>query len=149
VGDEVGVSGTVKSGSYYLRAIQIEVRRNGDSAHGFKLDRKDFTTASKTTSYSLSGIKEFVVGATYPCTGCNKEEKLDVGSHTVIIYVGLYDENGNKVNMTDNGYDYRTEITSIQGYLSAGTYYVKVGTNMNNNSGFTITKLYFARNNER
>lgn len=72
-----------------------------------------------------------------------------VCAEDAVVSIVLYDENGNKVNMTDNGYDYRTEITSIQGYLSAGTYYVKVGTNMNNTSDFTITYLYFARNNER
>jgi hypothetical protein len=63
------------------------------------------------------------------------------------VSIELYDENGDKVNMTYNSYDYLTGITSIQGYLSAGTYYVKVGTNMNNTSDFTITYLYFARNN--
>lgn len=70
-----------------------------------------------------------------------------VCAEDAVVSIVLYDENGNKVNMTDNGYDYRTGITSIQGYLSAGTYYVKVGSDMNGDDSFTIAYLYFARNN--
>jgi len=93
-GESVQVKGTVKSGSYYLRAIQIEVRNEGDDSHGFKVDRVEFSFSKKQTSYSLSNLDEFDIGSYY-CTGCKRTEYLEAGEHRIDIHVGLYDSKGN------------------------------------------------------
>ena len=92
-GDSVQVKGTVKSGSYYLRAIQINVRNEGDDDHGFTVDRVDFDFSKKKTSYSLSNLDEIDIGS-YTCSGCGRKESLDVGEHRIDVHVGLYDSNG-------------------------------------------------------
>ena len=92
-GDSVQVTGTVKSGSYYLRAIQINVRNEGDDDHGFTVDRVDFDFSKKKTSYSLSNLDEIDIGS-YTCSGCGRKESLDVGEHRIDIHVGLYDSDG-------------------------------------------------------
>ena len=94
-GDSVQVKGTVKSGSYYLRAIQINVRNEGDDDHGFRVDRIDFDYSDKKTSYSLSKLDKFEIGS-YTCSGCGRKESLDVGEHRIDIHVGLYDSDGDE-----------------------------------------------------
>ena len=93
-GDSVQVTGTVRSGSYYLRAIQIDVRNEGDDGHGFTVDRVEFDFSDKKTSYSLSNLDEIDIGS-YKCSGCGRTETLDVGDHRIDVHVGLYDSKGN------------------------------------------------------
>lgn len=95
IGESVSLSGTVKTTSgYYLRAIQIQVRRYGDDRHGYLNDKKTFEFSEKRTNFNLSVLKK-VVAKDYLCTGDNSTETLDVGTHTIKIHVGLYDKNGN------------------------------------------------------
>ena len=97
-GDSVQISGTAKrSGSYYLRAIQINVRNEGDDDHGFRVDRVDFEASEKKTSYSLSKLDSLEIGS-YTCSGCGEKETLGVGKHRIDVSIGVYDSNGNKAD---------------------------------------------------
>ena len=97
-GDSVQISGTAKrSGSYYLRAIQINVRNEGDDDHGYRVDRVDFEPSEKKTSYSLSKLDSLEIGS-YTCSGCGKKETLGVGKHRIDVSIGVYDSNGNKAD---------------------------------------------------
>ena len=97
-GDSVQISGTAKrSGNYYLRAIQINVRNEGDDDHGFRVDRVDFEASEKKTSYSLSKLDSLEIGS-YTCSGCGEKETLGVGKHRIDVSIGVYDSNGNKAD---------------------------------------------------
>ena len=113
IGDSVQVEGRVKSGSYYLRAIALEVRNLGNDSHGKDIDRIDWDFDQKKTSYSLSNLNELIIGS-YTCEACKTTETLGVGRHRIDVHVGLYDSKGNvATGFTKNLYVTVTEDEEI------------------------------------
>lgn len=98
VWDIISVGGTVKSGDYYLKKVQVSVFTDNSGVHGYLSDTavKEFDYEDQVKEFDLSDLGAFAIKKTFICEAHGIEEAFPSGNALITVYVSVYGPDGDE-----------------------------------------------------
>lgn len=93
VGNAITLDGTVDSGDYYLKKVQVSVFTDDSGSCGYYDVSREFAEG-EAQSFELSGVGEVIIKETFTCNAHGVEETFPAGEAKITVYMSVYDGEG-------------------------------------------------------